>query len=141
MSSLFVYDCIVLPGDPRTVLHGPRLYSHSRSDALVRGLVPSVWSGAVPFGAVYSVILSFIHMIVLRPVMQAIDFGSAVSQISARVRLVLTPLPRTGLGKYARGENEGPCLLRAEFRAAHRGRLDWLRTAIARRTHVLTFLS
>ena len=39
----------------RKVLHGPRL----RSDALVRGLVPSVWSGAVPFGAVYSFIHSF----------------------------------------------------------------------------------
>ena len=46
-------DLKALPGDLRTVPHGPRLYP-SRSDALM----PSVWSGAVPFGAVYS----FIHM-------------------------------------------------------------------------------
>ena len=51
-------DLKALPGDPRAVLHGPRLYP-CRSDALVRGHVPSVWSGAVPFGAVY--IHSFIH--------------------------------------------------------------------------------
>ena len=35
---------------------------------------------------------------------------------------------------WGKPTNEGPYLLRAEFRAAHRARLDWLRTAIASRT-------
>ena len=136
MSSLVVYDCIVLPGDPRTVLHGPRLYSHSRSDALVRGLVPSVVRRGALWGGLYS--HSFIHSYDCIATCDASNRLWVRGITDQRARQASSHSTTAyGAGEVRSWGKRGTMFTQSGIPR----RLDWLRTAIARRTHVLTFLS